>query len=196
MAMAVPTLQCHRCAAKLPSEPGTLQSLTECPGCQVRLAVHLFPAWGRETPVGESAQPITDAQEAACFFHADRRAVHPCDQCGRFLCALCDFPIGNRHLCGGCVEKSARGTHLGELERNRKRWDVIVWYCLLLPLLLCAYVLPITAIVGIVLGIKHLKSPPSLVARSGLRLKIGIAFAFLELIAIAIGIVALARSES
>lgn len=193
--MAVPALQCHRCATRLPSEPVPLQALSECPGCESRLAIHLFPAWGRSAPVGESAQPITDAREAACFFHADRRAVHPCDQCGRFLCALCDFPIGNRHLCGGCVEKSARGTHLGELERHRQRWDIIVWYCLVPPLFFCAYVVPITAIVGIVLGFKHLKSPPSLVARSRLWLKLGIAFAFLELIGIAIGVLAFLRSE-
>lgn len=190
------TLQCHRCAAKLPSETGTLQSLAECPDCQARLSVYVFPAWGRSTPVGECAQPITDAQEAACFFHADRRAVHPCDQCGRYLCALCDFPIGNRHLCGGCVEKSARGTHLGELERNRKRWDVVVWYCLLLPIILCAYVVPITAIVAIVLSFKHLKSPPSLVSRSRLWLKLGIAFAFIELVAFGIIIAVFARSNS
>ena len=194
--MADSSIQCHRCQWKLPTGRNELQGLTTCPSCYTRLSVYLFPAWGRATQVGTAAQPISDSQEAACFFHADKRAVIPCDQCGRFLCSLCDFPIGNRHYCGSCVEKSAQGTHLGELERNRKRWDIQIWYWLVLPIFVCFYLIPITSIVAIVLGIQKRNVLPSLVSRSRLWIQAGIAFGILEFIGFIIAIYSIVQNQS
>lgn len=184
-------LRCHRCQSELPAEVVSLQALSECPSCHTTLRIVPLPGWGRGPRAGSAAQPIADGQEASCFYHADKRAVLPCDNCGRFLCALCDFHIGNRHLCTKCIETASKGTHLGELERHRRRWDILQWRLLVLPLLFCLYLVPFCSIAAIVIGIKYRNAPPSLVSNNRAWLNAGVVFGivqFLGIIALAIAV--------
>lgn len=179
--MAAPALHCHRCQTPLPVEPGALQAVESCPLCEAGLRVTLFPAWTRPPEAAVEAQPILESGEAACFFHPQKRAAVPCDRCGRFLCALCDFPLEGRHLCAGCVESGAKQNEIGALERNRVRWDQVVWYLLVGPLLVGFWPAPLCAPAALVIALVKLKSPPSLVSRSRMSLIAGIVVALAEI---------------
>mgnify|MGYP000429149098 CR=1 FL=1 len=182
--MGEPLFRCHRCRVELPEAVEALRSLRGCPACQAGVEVAVFPGWERKATVAPEAQMTVGAGEATCFFHASRRAVVPCDHCGRFLCALCDFPLDGRHWCPGCLEASARKNQVESLERSRVRWDLIVWYLLLFPILLFGWPAVVTAPAALVIALWKRRSAPSLVARSALRLNIGIAVAVLEILGV------------
>ena len=44
------------------------------------------------------ADALLSEGESSCFYHPNKRAVVPCDQCGRFLCTLCRVDFGQRVL--------------------------------------------------------------------------------------------------
>lgn len=121
-------LRCPACSRPLPRDPAELAALQACPACRKPLHVAVLPGYGRGPVTGRPAETITGEGEAACFFHATRKAVVPCDECGRFLCALCDIPIDHRHLCPTCLQAAPNREHLPELERNRARPDMLGWY--------------------------------------------------------------------
>lgn len=179
--MGEPLFRCHRCRVALPETAEALQSLTVCPACQAGVNVAVFPGWTRRETTAQEAQAAVEAGEATCFFHNTKRAVVPCDHCGRFLCALCDFPVDGRHWCPGCLEASARKNQVEALERSRVRWDLIVWYLLGFPLLLFGWPAVVTAPAALVIALWKRGSPPSQVTRSRMWLNIGIGVALLEI---------------
>jgi hypothetical protein len=122
------------------------------------------------------------AGEASCFFHPEKRAHVTCDGCGRFLCALCDLDVYDAHLCPQCLEAGERKRTIKSLERGRTRYDQIVTALLILPLVLCWFVLPITAPVALGLIVWSWKAPASLVANTRLRLVGCAIFAGVELV--------------
>lgn len=176
------SLHCHRCNTLLPGDATTLPSITECPLCAAPVTIQVFPAYTKPPSTSSVVPSAVQSGEASCFVHTQKRAVIPCDRCGRFLCALCDFPIGNQHLCPGCVEDASAKKELGELENHRVRWDVVVWYLLVVPVVFCGWIIPLTAPTAFVLAILKRQSPPSLVARSRLWLKLGMILAMLEFV--------------
>jgi len=111
--VAFGTLTCPSCGAALP--PHALDAAKEelCPGCRVPLRGQLFPAWWTPPSSPATSERALEG-EAVCFFHPSNRAALPCDVCGRFLCTICDLPMGSRHLCPVCLsnglgkEKTAR----------------------------------------------------------------------------------------
>ena len=98
-------LACDQCQTTLPGAVFNTVGPVECPGCQSLLAAEVFPAFFRPLAAGAAAENVLSDEDASCFYHPSKKAVVPCAQCGRFLCALCDIDLGNgRHLCPGCVE--------------------------------------------------------------------------------------------
>jgi hypothetical protein len=121
--------------------------------------------------------------EATCFFHPQKRAQVPCDACGRFLCALCDCEFGDQHLCPACLESGARKRHIQVLEPSRTRWDQIAWALVILPLVLCGLLLPLTSLIVLGLVVWRRSEPGSLLDNSALSLKIAAGVAAVELVA-------------
>ena len=102
-------LRCDKCQQQL---PGAIANLTEpaaCPSCRALLTVHVFPAFLRPVVRGRSSETLASQEEAGCFYHPHKKAVVPCEDCGRFLCALCDLEIDGRHICPACVEIARQG---------------------------------------------------------------------------------------
>lgn len=94
-----------------------------CARCQQHLRVTTFPGLHIAPPM--PTQPGVRALEgdATCFFHPEKRAERPCDRCGRFLCALCDLPLGARHLCPACLKLGPEeNSALPELVTSRVSW--------------------------------------------------------------------------
>jgi len=115
------SLTCPACGAAL--GPYGLDAAQEgvCPGCRAPLRGQVFRAWW--TPA--EAPVIRDRAmegEAVCFFHPVNRAVLACDSCGRFLCTICDLPVGARHLCPVCLSKGLGKEKLPEIVPRRFLW--------------------------------------------------------------------------
>ena len=113
------TLNCPKCAAVLPT-PGLGDSgMMACPNCGTDVRVVVFPALFRDEAKPVVAESVMGDGEASCFFHAGKKAVHPCSGCGRFLCSLCDLEIGGDHLCANCVESGRRKGTINQIESKR-----------------------------------------------------------------------------
>ena len=162
--------------------PGTTASI-QCPGCGTPLEFTVFPALRRGAVAGQAPQLVLEAGEAACFYHAEKRAVVPCDACGRFLCALCDVELHGKHFCPACLESGRKKPGTVPLERGRTRYDQIAWSLLILPLPLCMVVAPITATAALVIALWKFRAPLSLVANTRLRLIFAMVLAVIELAA-------------
>lgn len=129
------SLTCPACGAAL--GPYGLDATQEaaCPACRVKLRGQLFRAWWMP-PAAVSTVKSTPAMdgEAVCFFHPTNRAVLPCDSCGRFLCSVCDLPVGSRHLCPVCLSKGMGKEKLTEIIPRRFLWNRMAFAIGLLPL--------------------------------------------------------------
>jgi len=170
---------CARCRAKLPLEAHLHAPMTACPLCANPLQVALFPAFVHGTGASAArAEAVVAEGQSACFYHQDKLAVTPCDACGRFLCALCDIELQGRHLCPACLEAGAKSRRIETLERARTRWDVLASQLVLLSLFLF-FLAPVVTLAVLVMVFATWKSPPSLVARSRVRLAVSGVFAAL-----------------
>ena len=174
--MASAALRCPRCVQSLPTEAIPLAALTACPFCQCPLEITLFPSFGRGPVLGQAGESRTTDGDAACFFHPAKKAKIPCDQCGRFLCALCDLELESQHFCPTCLNSKKGELGPRSLEKERFRWDNLVWVLVLSPILtiLCTGFAPITSAIAVGIGVWKFQAPPSRIARSRLRLGLGL----------------------
>jgi ribosomal protein S27E len=179
--MSAPALACTKCGHALPEpeHPGEME--VRCSQCGAGLRVFVFPAYRSAGLSGSPGQPALALGEAVCFFHPTRRAAVTCEECGRLVCSLCDLEIGARHVCPTCLPALERGGRLEDLERQRTRYDIIVWLLLLVPMLFMGVCSPLTAPVALGLVAWKWKAPPSRVDRTRLRMGLAIPVALAEL---------------
>jgi len=104
-----------------------------CSLCNQRFRVWSFPALARERRPPVEPTPAREG-EAACFFHPGQQAVRPCDRCGRFLCALCELPLGSGYLCPACLGTEDAPVEIPELVSHRLSWPSLSMVLGLLPL--------------------------------------------------------------
>jgi hypothetical protein len=121
--------------------------------------------------------------ESSCFYHPHKRAVLPCESCGRFLCSLCDVELSGQHLCPGCLETGKRKGRLEQLQNHRLRYDKIALGLAVLPVLLIAtaWFTIVTAPAAMFVAIRHWKSPSSLLTQSKVRFVVAMLIAGLQL---------------
>jgi hypothetical protein len=104
-----------------------------------------------------------------------------CEECGCFLCNLCDLEFGGRHLCPNCLEAAEKESKAEALQRRRVRHDHVVWALLLLPLLACGVAMPLTAPLALGYALWKWRTAESMVSRVRLRLALAVPVALLEL---------------
>jgi hypothetical protein len=170
---------CPGCRTPLPPEILGSESRIPCPSCRVALEVEVFPALARPIEEAAAAPQISAEGESTCFYHAGYRAAVPCDACGRFLCRLCDLPIGPRHLCPECVHR-AREEKTAGMVTERMLWDRLALSLATLPVI-TLYFTVLTAPAAIVVALRHWRTPGSLVTPGRWRFVAAILFATLQL---------------
>ena len=106
-----------------------------CPGCGTPTRTLIFPALFRESAPGTAGESLTADDDASCFYHPGKKAVIPCDVCGRFLCALCDVAFNDQHLCPSCLEKGKQKRKIKNLENHRILYDRLAFYLAIIPML-------------------------------------------------------------
>ena len=162
-------LACTKCGSSLGEEFINAPELAACPGCRALTRVEAFPALLRKMPEGAAGETLVLGNEANCFYHPTKRAVIPCDECGRFLCALCDVEFGDRHVCPSCLATGKKKRKIKNLENHRTLYDTITLSLAVLPLLLFWPTI-LTAPAALFMSVRYWKAPTSIVTRTKARL--------------------------
>lgn len=161
--MAAKAIACASCSRPLPGELWNRLDEARCSFCKHRIIAAVFPAVDRtRASVGAGATALQSESEASCFYHPQSRAVIVCEQCGSFLCALCDLDVGGRHVCPRCFESAVT------VEPRRVMYDSIALAVATVPALLFWPVV-IGAPWSLFLVVRHWNAPSSIVPRTKIR---------------------------
>jgi len=154
-----------------------------CPVCATRILAQWFPAIMRSDNDATASRPsaVSDAVEASCFYHPAKQAAIVCENCGRFLCSLCDIELAGDHLCSHCIEAGKRKATLGHVEKSRTLWDEIALALSILPLLAWP-VTVITAPATLFFVFRHWNRPLSIIPRTKIRYVLAVIFASLQIV--------------
>lgn len=179
--MTTAVVKCPKC--QRPLEPGLFNTgaLQPCGNCGAAVQAEVFPALLRTIGPGVEGERVMLEGEASCFFHPVKKAVRPCDACGRFLCALCDCEFHGQHYCPSCLEAGRKKGKIKSLENRRFRYDVLALSIVLLSLLFFTISI-ITAPVAIYICIRYWNAPLSVIRRTRARFIIALVLAVLEVI--------------
>jgi hypothetical protein len=151
-----------------------------CPGCNSDLEIHVFPAL-LALPTAVAAADLAIAEgEASCYNHPAKRAVVACEQCGRFLCALCQVDLDGRVWCPSCLENGVANRKLSAMENHRTLYDSIALATAAIPAVMISPAV-ISAPVAIFVALRYWKRPSSIIPRNKWRFVLAIVLALLEL---------------
>lgn len=177
-----PYLSCLDCNQRLPWDVVNTPDLSACPTCGVGLQAVVFPSFLKPPETGKPAETILVDGEASCFYHPQKKAVIPCNHCGRFLCSLCDIEFESQHLCPRCIDDSRRQGKMDSLQNKRTLYDDIAISLSLLPIALPLFFFfsVFTAPAAIYVCFRYWKTPTSVLPRSRARYVIALIFAFLQ----------------
>ena len=161
-------IQCPKCRAWLLEGIFNQPEFSPCPACGTPLQIEVFPAIFRKTGSGQSGEMILVEGESSCFYHPQKKAVRPCDSCGRFLCALCDCELHGQHFCPACLETGRTKGKIKSLDNQRTLYDNIALALAIYPMLIFYFTL-ITAPMALFVAIRYWKSPQSILHRTKVR---------------------------
>lgn len=173
-------IQCPQCQAWLLEGVFNQPELSPCPACGVPLQVEVFPALFRRINPDQGGEIIMIEGESSCFYHPQKKAVLPCQGCGRFLCGLCDCELNGQHFCPACLETGKTKGKIKSLENQRTLYDGIALSLAIYPLLIFYFTL-ITAPAALVVAIRYWNAPRSIVHRTKIRYVAAIILASMQI---------------
>ncbi len=150
-----------------------------CRGCGLTTLSAVFPAV-EQMRVGALPEAVEAETEASCFYHPGSRAAVPCQQCGRFLCRLCEIDIDGRHLCPRCFETGVSANQLKNIETSRTMYDSIALALATWPILLFWPAI-VSAPAALFVVIRRWRAPGSIVPRTRIRYYLAGLFALVEM---------------
>ncbi len=178
--MSPAPVKCPKCQAPLDGGSLNQPELLPCPNCQTPLQVEVYPALFRRVAAGRSGDLVVVDGEATCFYHPAKKAVRPCDGCGRFMCALCDCELLGAHYCPACLEVGKKKGKIKSLENRRMLYDSLALGLAFWPLL-CWPLTVFSAPVALFIAIRHWNSPRSIIHRTRIRFVFAIIMALLQI---------------
>ena len=178
--MTTTPVQCPKCRAWLLEGVFDSAGLVPCPACGTPVGVDVFPAFFRPAPIGAGGEAVVMDGESACFFHPQKKAVIPCEGCGRFLCALCDCELGGHHYCPTCLEAGAAKGKIKALSNSRTLYDGIALSLALLPMV-TVYFTILGAPATLFVVFRYWNAPRSLVRPNRFRFVLAALFAVLQI---------------
>jgi hypothetical protein len=185
--MQVPVL-CSRCLAPWPGEALNTPDFIPCPSCGSVGRVEVYPAYFRGLQPGALAENVLNEGEAACFYHPQKKALVPCDACGRFLCAVCDCELNGQHLCPVCLDTGQKKGRLKTLQNHRTLYDDLALALAVFPLLIFYFTI-VTAPVALYVSLRYWHAAGSILPRTKIRFLIAIVLASLEILGWVVGLI-------
>jgi hypothetical protein len=154
--------------------------MSSCAECGSLLQVEAFPALVRENPPAMPTEKVIEDKTAACFYHMHKKAVVPCDTCGRFLCALCDVEFLDKHICPTCLTHAKKIGKIKNLENRRILYDNLSLALAVYPML---FVFPtlITAPLSIFVAVRYWKKSIGIVPRTRIRHVVAVILSCLQI---------------
>jgi hypothetical protein len=177
--MALDSIACAACSWPVPREFWNRDEGVRCRGCGHTMRVVVFPAIDR-TNTGIAPETLQGDTEASCFYHPQSRAAKVCEECGRFLCSLCDLEVEGRHICPRCFESGVSAHKIETAEPRRILYDNLALALATLPFLLIWPAL-IAAPWSLVMVFTRWNAPSSVVPRTKIRFLIAALFALAEI---------------
>jgi hypothetical protein len=151
-----------------------------CAICHAPFSALVFPAFFPKTISTASGTALLEDGEASCFYHPRKRAVVPCDQCGRFLCSLCQVEFLGQNWCPGCIETRRQKGQLSALDPRRPLYDNMVLAVAILPAPLLVPTI-ISAPMSLYMALRYWRAPSSILPRTKIRFWIAALLAFLQI---------------
>lgn len=173
---------CGNCSARIPPTGWNQEIALPCPLCARPVGVIVFPEALRTRPPA-IPEPVVTGEDAGCFDHPGNRAVAACEQCGRFVCAVCDIEAAGGHVCPSCFDRS-----LAPALVERVNFDTIALALVTAPMLFC-WVPILTTPIAVYLALRHWNDPSLVFPRSRWRLWLTLAIAALQLAAVLLFVV-------
>lgn len=170
---------CAACSSPVPEEFWNREEAVRCPGCGRNVRVLVFPA-ASKSDLGAAPAALEGEIEASCFYHPQSRAAQVCEECGRFLCNLCDLEVDGRHICPGCFESGLSAHKIEMAETRRPMYDTIALAMSTLPVLLIWPAL-VGAPWALFIVFRRWNAPSSVVPRTKIRFLLAAAFAVAEI---------------
>jgi hypothetical protein len=171
---------CGVCSWPVPVDGWNREEGARCPGCGQLVGATVFPAIESQR-AGALPEAVVADTEASCFYHPSSRAAVPCDECGRFLCSLCDIEIEGRHLCPACFQSGLQSNRLEVVETQRTMYDTIALTLATLPALLFWPAI-VTAPAALWVTVRRWRAPRSVVPRTGIRFYLAVLFGLVEIV--------------
>jgi hypothetical protein len=173
-------VECPSCKAPLAESQFNPTELVPCGSCGRKLRADVYPAYFRPVSQGRSGEVLVIEGEASCFYHSQKKALLPCQGCGRFICALCDCDLHGEHFCPACLQTGKKKGKIKRLEQERTLYDNIALALAVYPLLIFYFTI-VTAPTALVIAIRFWNAPRSIVHRTKARLVLAILIAALEI---------------
>lgn len=186
--MTTAQISCPKCKSWLSEGLYNQPDLLPCDSCGTLVRAEVFPAFFRPVETGRTGDAVLVDGESTCFFHPNKKAVLPCQSCGRFLCTLCDCSLHGEHFCPACLEAGRTKGKIKSLENRRTLYDSLALGLAVLPLLIFYFTL-ITAPMALYVAIRYWKAPLSVIHRTRIRFVIAIVLASLQIAAWLAGLV-------
>lgn len=165
-------LACPKCKRTVPEVYWQGVDVVRCPACESEFEQLRFPALLAAQRVERAT--LLGLGEANCYFHAENRAEHACDGCGRYVCAVCRVPVAEKHFCPSCLETRTERRKLPE--NHRILYDRLALVAAFLPIIMWPITL-VTAPAALVFCWFAWKKPGGLAAKWR-RTRIGFACGF------------------
>lgn len=152
-----------------------------CEQCGVEFIFHAFPAMIRERAAIRTGEKLSDTAEASCYYHVDKVAEVTCEECGRFICGLCDLELDGTHLCPACFQTGVTNKKIAKVENRRTLHDSVALSTAVLPMLTVYFTL-LTAPIALFLSIRHWNTPGSILPRTKIRFIFAILISLAQLV--------------
>ena len=173
------SIACAVCSYPVPREFWNREEGVRCRGCGHTVRATVFPAIDVHS-TGASPVPLEGETESSCFYHPQSRAAQVCDECGRFLCSLCDLEVEGRHICPRCFESGVSSHKIATAEPRRIMYDNVALALATLPFLAIWPAL-ISAPWSLVVVLTRWNAPSSVVPRTKIRFLLAALFALAEI---------------
>jgi hypothetical protein len=174
-------LFCTSCNHPLPEDSWNTAEMVSCVVCGTRFRALAFPALLQRT-AAVRAEVSRIEGEATCFYHSRKKAVTPCDRCGRFLCALCEIEFEGERWCPACLKSGQGKGAVRALETNRTNYDSMALVLATLPSI-AIWPSLISCPIAIYIAIRHWRAPGSILPRTRIRYYLALFFATIQIVA-------------
>lgn len=166
--LSVDVIACPHCRTVQSVDQVNTGRLQPCPGCSVLLRADVYKAFLRRVDQGNKAENVGAHGEAECFYHPGKKAVVPCNACGRLLCGVCRIELEEQSLCISCLQAGRDKRKISALQNQRTLYDSIALNLAFWPMLMIFPTL-LTAPAAVYYAVRHWRAPATILQRTHLK---------------------------